>query len=88
MEAYQVENLSLKNEGVQRIHNLLDGGAVVPPVHVEYIDIRGAELVERCIHRHTKGFGMIPSIVNLVGDFVLASLVAGCILAGSQRPHL
>jgi hypothetical protein len=37
MEAYQIENFSLKNEGVQRIYNLLDGGAPVPPVHVENV---------------------------------------------------
>jgi hypothetical protein len=31
-EVYQIENLSLKNEGVERIYDLLDGGAIIPPV--------------------------------------------------------
>jgi hypothetical protein len=82
MEAYQIENLSLKNEGVQRIYNLLNWGAIVPPVQVEDIYVWGAELFERRIYRYTKRFGMIPCIVNLVGDLVLASLEASCILAG------
>ena len=85
MEAYQVENLSLKNEGVERIHDLLDGGSPVPPVQVEKIYVRGAELLERRIHGDTKRFSIVSSIVNLLGDMVLASLKAARILAGSQR---
>jgi hypothetical protein len=49
-------------------------------MHVEYIYVRGAELVERRIHGHTKRFGMVPGVVNLVGDMVLTALEAGCIL--------
>jgi hypothetical protein len=80
IEPYQIEYLSLKNEGVQRIYDLLNWGAIVPPVQVENIYVRAAELFERRIDRYTKRFGMIPCIVNLVGDLVLASLEAGCIL--------
>ncbi len=72
---------------MQRIHNLLDGRAEVPPMHVEYIYVRGAELVERRIHGHAKRFGMVPGVVDLVGDLVLTALEAGCILAGFQRPR-
>ena len=80
MEVYQVENLSLKNEGVQRIYNLFNCCAIVPPVQVENIYVWGAKLFERRIYRDTERFGMIPCIVYLVGDLVLASLEAGCIL--------
>jgi hypothetical protein len=52
-------------------------------VQVENIYVCGAELFERRIYRNTKRFGMIACIVNLVGDLVLASLEAGCKLAGS-----
>ena len=77
MGGYQIYNLSLKNEGVQRIYDLLDRGAPVPPVHVENIYVRGAELLKRRIYGHTKRFGIVPPIINLVGDIVLASFEAG-----------
>jgi hypothetical protein len=57
---YQIEDLSLKDKGVQRIYNLLDGGAIIPPVYVENIYVRGAKFLERRIHGHTKRFGIIP----------------------------
>jgi hypothetical protein len=86
MEVYQIENLSLKNEGVQRIHNFFDTGAVVPPVQVENIYVRSAKLLKRRIHGYTKGFGIVSPVINLVGDMILASFVAGSILVISQRP--
>jgi hypothetical protein len=66
----------LKNEGVQRIHDLLDRGAPVPPVHVENIYVRCAKLLKRRIYGYTKRFSIVPPIIDLVGDMVLASFVA------------
>ena len=40
--AYEVENLALLNENVERVHHLFDRGSVVPPVYVEKVDIRRA----------------------------------------------
>ena len=38
------------NENVERVHDLFDGGGVVPPVHVENVDIGRAKLLERSFH--------------------------------------
>ena len=86
MVIYQIENLSLKNEGVQRIHDFFDTGAVVPPVQVQNIYVCRAKLLKRRIHGYTERFGIVSPVINLVGDMILTSFEARCILAISQRP--
>ena len=86
MEIYQIENLSLKNEGVQRIHDFLDTGAVVPPVQVQNIYVCSAKLLKRRIHGYTKRFGIVSPIIDFVSNMILTSFEAGCILVISQRP--
>jgi hypothetical protein len=79
-KAYEVKNLSLEDECVKGRYDLLDGGAIIPPVHVEDVDIRGTELLEGFFHGQMEGFGIVPRIINLVRDVVLTSFVAGRIL--------
>ena len=62
--AYQVENLPLLNENAERVNDLLDRGGVVPPVHVENVDIRRAQHFERSIHGHVKGLAVVRRIVH------------------------
>jgi len=49
-------------------------------VEVENADIRSAQLLERGVHGDTKRFGIVPGIVDLVSDIVLASLITCGIL--------
>ena len=58
--AYEVENLALLNEYVERVHDLFDGGSVVPPVYIEKVNIRRAQLLERRFHGDVQGFGAVP----------------------------
>ena len=58
--AYEVENLAMLNENVERVHNLFDGGGVIPPVYVEKVNVRRAQLFERGFHGDVKGLSVIP----------------------------
>ena len=52
--AYEVEDLALLDENVKRVDNLFDRGGVVPPVYVEKVNIRRAQLFERGLDREVK----------------------------------
>ena len=54
--AYEVEDLALLNEYVERVHDLFDGGSVVPPVYIEKVNIHRAQLFERRFHGDLQGF--------------------------------
>jgi hypothetical protein len=43
----QVQHLALPHDIVQAVHDLLNRRGVVPPVHVEDIDVVGTKLLER-----------------------------------------
>jgi len=47
VNTYEVEDLALLNENVKRVHDLLDRRRVVPPMHVENVNICCTQLVER-----------------------------------------
>jgi hypothetical protein len=38
-QTYQVKNLALKDEDMERVHDFLNRSIVIPPVHVEDVDI-------------------------------------------------
>src|SRR5712691_8676787 len=78
--AYEINNLSLDDERVQRIHDLMARGAIIPPMNIENVDVRSSQLLERSLYRHMKRFGIVTRVVNLVSDIVLGSLEAGCVL--------
>jgi hypothetical protein len=49
--AYQIEYFSLHNQIVKRVHDLLNGCGPIPPVHVQDVDVRRAQLLERGLYR-------------------------------------
>ena len=40
--AHQIQDLALHDEGMEAVHDLFDGGSVVPPVDVEEINVGSA----------------------------------------------
>ena len=78
---YEVENFSLDDECVQRVHNLLDGRAMIPPVQVENVEIRSTQLLERSFYRHIEGLGVVTRIVDLVRNIVATMLETARILS-------
>jgi hypothetical protein len=78
---YEVENFSLDDECVQRVHNLLDGRGVIPPVHVENVEIRSAQLLERSFYGHIEGLGVVTRVVDLVSDIVATMFETARILS-------
>jgi hypothetical protein len=75
---YEVEDLSLLDQHVERVHDLFHGCGVVPPVHRENVDIRRAKLFERGFHGNVKRLGAIPRIIHHVA--LMATFVIGRIL--------
>ena len=65
---------------MKRVHDLLNRGGPIPPVHVQDIDIRGAQFLEGCLDRDVEGLCVIPGVIHLVGVFILASLIVCCVL--------
>jgi hypothetical protein len=60
---------------MKRVHDLFDRGAPIPKVHVQDIDIRGAQLLKGCLDGDVEGLCVIPRVIHLVGVFILASLI-------------
>ena len=79
--SYEVEDLSLVDECMQGIHDFLYRGTIIPPVHIENVDIGSAQLLEGFFHGHMERFVVVTGIINFVRDTVLASLIAGSILS-------
>lgn len=46
---------------MESIHYLVDGGIPVPPVDVQYIDVRGTEVLET-------GFNRVPQALDTVSS--------------------
>jgi hypothetical protein len=67
------------DENVERIHDFFHRGGEVPPMYVEKVDVRRAQLSERGFHGHVKVFGTVPRIVHHVID-LLPALVVGRVL--------
>ena len=81
---YQIKHFSLDDQVMERVHDLLDRSGPIPPVHVQDIDIRGAQFLEGCLDGDVEGFCVIPAVIHLVGVFMLASLeVAGVLMITS-----
>ena len=77
---YQIKHFSLGDQVMKRVHDLLNRGGPIPPVHVQDIDIRGAQFLEGCLDRYVEGLCVIPGVIHLVGVFILASLIVCCVL--------
>jgi hypothetical protein len=55
---------------MKRVHDLLDRSCPIPPVHVQDIDIRGAQFLEGCLDGDVEGLCVIPAVIHLVGGYV------------------
>jgi hypothetical protein len=72
---YQIKHFSLDDQIMKRVHDLFDRGGPIPPVHVQDINIRGAQFLEGCLDGDVEGLCVIPGVIHLVGVFILASLI-------------
>ena len=79
--AYQIEHFALRDQVMKGVHDLLNRGGPLPPVHVQDIDVRGTKFLEGCLYGDVEGLGVISGVVDFVSDLILASLVVGCILS-------
>ena len=55
---------------MQAVHDFLNGGHVVPPVEVQYVDVVGAELLERGVDGDVQRLYVVAREVRLLGDLL------------------
>jgi hypothetical protein len=79
-EAYQIKYFSLHDQVMKCVHNLLDRGRPIPPVYIQDIDLRGAQLLEGCLDGDVERLCMISGIIHFVSNFILPPLEVGCVL--------
>jgi hypothetical protein len=86
---HEVQDLALDDEVMKPIHHLLDAGVPVPPVHVEDVDVCGAQFLKTGLHTNVHGFEVVSGIVHLLREGVLARFeVGGELRVGSvNRPR-
>ena len=86
----EVEHLALRDEVVQAVHHLLDAASVVPPVHVENVDVVRAQLLQRIFNRDVHRLEVVARVVRLLRDVILSTLVVRSVLctriASAPRP--
>ena len=75
--AYQIKHFSLGDEVMKCVHDLLNRGGPIPPVHIQDIDIRRAQFLDGRLDRDVEGLCVIPGVIHLVGIFIFASLKVG-----------
>lgn len=71
---------------VQAVHDLFDAGGVVPPVHIEDVDVRRAQLLERIFSGEVHRFGVVPDVVGLLAYVLGSLLVISCVLQTEVSP--
>ncbi len=81
----QVQHLALGYEMVETLHDLFDTGGEVPVVHVQDIDVRGLELLERCLNTESERFGVVGAEVGLLQCRLGHDLVRGRVLGGNDH---
>jgi hypothetical protein len=69
---------------MKRVHDLLDRGGPIPPVHIQDVDVRRTQLLEGRLNGQVQRFCVVSRVVHLVSDTILATFEVGCILARYQ----
>ena len=69
---------------MESVHDLFNRCGPIPPVHVQDVDIRGAQFLEGCLDGDMERLCVIPGVIHLVGDLILSSLEVGCVLKTSS----
>lgn len=77
---YEIQHLPLRDEVMQAVHDLLDGGLVVPPMHVKEINVARTQFLQARVDGDVHGLDIVSDVVDLDFDVVLTSLVVGSIL--------
>lgn len=63
--AYEVKDLAGHDELMKVVHDLLDATSVIPPVNVQEVDVRGAQLLQRSLDGEMHRLGVVADVVDL-----------------------
>ena len=77
---YEVQNFPRLNESVQRTHDLFDASGVIPPMHVQEIDVGRPKLLERGVDGDVQRFAVVTDIHHLLSHGQVSTLEVRCIL--------
>lgn len=55
----KVQHLSAVHQRIERLHNLWDARSIIPPVHVQQVNVVGLKLLQRRLERYTERLGAV-----------------------------
>ncbi len=58
---------------------------MVPPVDVEDVDVCGAKHLERCVDGEVQRFGVVPDVVDFLGNRIVTAQVTVSVLMEFMR---
>lgn len=61
-----MQHFTTDNQIMQASHNFRNAGLPVPPMDIEKIDVRGAQVLERLLDRQVLRFGAVAGILDLL----------------------
>lgn len=80
MPTYEVQDLSLRDKVVQTVHDLLNRGLVVPPVHVQKVNVVRSQLLQARFNGDMHRLEIVPGVVRFYFNVILTTLEVGGIL--------
>lgn len=59
---------------MQIVHDFLYTGIIVPPVHIQNIDVVGAKLPQAGLNTKMEGFAIVSSVIYALLDGIVTTL--------------
>lgn len=70
---------------MQSMHDFLDTGLPVPPMHIKEIDVVGPELLQGSFDRKVHGLEIVSRVIDFLDDLVVARLEVGGVLGRDEQ---
>lgn len=83
--AHEIQHFTRSHQIMQTVHDLLDGGAIVPKVHVQYVDVRGSKLAQGVFDCDVHGLEIVAHVVGPYLDRLVEFLVEVGVLEKNVR---
>lgn len=82
----KVKNLASSNQSIESMHNLLNTGSEIPPMHVEQVDVIRTHLLQRTVYRDMHRLEGVADKVGLKGLCITSmAAVSGRVFGGNDH---
>ena len=80
-QTYKIKDFSSKNKRVQSVHDFFDRRVPVPPMHVQYVDVRCAKLFQTLIYADMHRLDTVSGVVHVLFNRVVTTLIVSAVLS-------